>query len=121
MNTDDANLTLLQYEEPDMDSFEVTEAHFREAIAYLVAIQPPENPMRGMDKYREALAPYNFYIRLANRTLRRYATTLSWAGPGLMQKCFYQYAADPSFFRKDLPSSTVSSILRTAWSDVWQD
>ena len=120
MKTKYAPSTLLHYEGPDSDYDDITEDQFRGAIAYLVAIQPSEASTDGLESYKKAMAPYQSYIGRANRTLARYATQLHWVGPEAMQNCFYQYAEDPSFFREDLPRSTVRSLLRLAWAGEWQ-
>ena len=107
------------YAGPDTD--ELTEDHVREALDFLVAIEPDPPPDTRED-YEAQVGPHRQEIAEASATLRRFAEQTRPSTLERMQADYYGFTNDPRYLTTPDVSAVVTSALNEAWHGVgpWQ-
>ncbi len=103
------------YTRPDTE--QLTEDHVREALDFLVAIEPiPTSETR--EDYEAALAPYRSQVTAAIASMRQFAEQTEPLTLERMQRDYHGFVNDPRYRTSPEVSSVVSGALNEAWNGV---
>ena len=99
----------------------LTEDHVREALDFLVAIEP-DPPSDTREQYLAAVAPPLQESAAALATLRRFAKQAWPMTLEQMQALYYRFTRDTRYMRSAVACSVVTTVLNQAWNGVgpWQ-
>lgn len=102
-----------------MTNESVTFTQFKEALEYMVSIEPEPELLVHEDTYDRLLAPYEKEIQQAEATILAYGNHLSLEGRELMQQVLYELLEAQTTTKAFI---VIRSTVNRVWNGVgaWQ-